>query len=503
MRLAFSHITMLAATVALAAAVVGCSSSSAPETPPPPDTFPPNVVSVTATRFHRVEVVFNERVDEARAENPSSYFFTDVTAASSAPLNAASAVEIMGAELQQDARTVYLTCEPVLGSAAFELSITGIMDLKGNVLEEITKPVKDDIKSGKIYTIAGTGIPALGRENIDPRSSDLYLPQDITVGPDGFLYVVDWNNHRIRVIKNGRIRTIIGSGILGDANPGVALNVGLNHPTNVCFDGQGKMYMAAWHNSKIMVYDMASGYLDVYVGKNGARWWEGDGGPAVDAVVNLPSSVAIGPNDDNLYISDQANFCVRMVDRTDGTISTVVAKGQCSELGMTCEPGFCGDNDLAVNACLDGPRGQAAAPASRLEFDRFGNLYLTDTKNQRVRKVDAASKIITTVAGSGVKDHTGDGGDAAAAGMNNPSDVAIGPDDNLYIADKDNHCIRMVDQAGLIWTVAGIGKAPGFAGDGGPADKAQLFEPYGVTLDAEGNLYIADTGNHRIRVVYR
>lgn len=338
-----------------------------------------------------------------------------------------------------------------------------------------------------IETIAGTGLAALGADNVDPLLSEMYLPQDVTVGPDGLLYITDWNNHRVRVIENGLVRTIIGTGMLGDASEGNALDVSINHPTHVSFGPDGNLYMSAWHNSKIMKYDMTTLYLSTYCSWSGARGWYGDGGLAYDAIVNLPSSTAWGP-DGNMYISDQANHCVRMIDFDTNIISTVVA--------IRHTPGFEGDDGPAIDALLNGPFGQVANPASRMIFDATGNIYLCDTNNERIRKVDT-NGIITTIAGGGAGD---DGGPAIDASFNYPADLAIGPiDGNLYIADRLNNRIRMVNlQTGIIATAVGTGEG-GFSGDGGDPADAKIYEPFGICFDPAGNLYIADTKNHRIR----
>jgi sugar lactone lactonase YvrE len=355
-------------------------------------------------------------------------------------------------------------------------------------------PATPPASASTIQTFAGTGTPALGAENVAPTASELYLPQDVTVGPDGAVYIADWNNHRIRVVENGLIRTIIGTGILGDAPEGDALSIGLNHPTNVSFGPDGNLYVAAWHNSKILKYDTQTHYVTIVCDSSGGRGWDGDGGPAYHALVNLPSSTDWGP-DGNLYISDQSNHCVRMIDVStpDNIITTVVA--------IAHTPGFGGDGGPASAAYLHGEVGQAAAPSSHLVFGPSGNLYLADTVNNRIRKVDT-NGIITTIAGNGVAGFGGDGADALAASLNYPVDVAIGPlDGNLYIADRYNHRIRMVDLGThIITTVVGTGTA-GYSGDGGEATSAEIFEPYGIDFDAQGALYIADTKNHVIRVV--
>ncbi|HSQ55572.1 MAG TPA: hypothetical protein VLM40_07485 [Gemmata sp.] len=169
----------------------------------------------------------------------------------------------------------------------------------------------------------------------------------------------------------------------------------------------------------------------------------------------------------------------------DSTIATVAGTG---------ERGFAGDGGPATKAKLDQPFDVA--------FDRSGNLYFSDTNNHRVRRVDAKSGFISTVAGNGKKGFAGDGGKAALAEINEPYGLALDEAGNLYIVDRLNYCIRRVDlQTGVIHTVAGTGGKSGFAGDGGPATKALLVEPNGICLDGKGKLYIADVAGHRIRVV--
>jgi DNA-binding beta-propeller fold protein YncE len=148
------------------------------------------------------------------------------------------------------------------------------------------------------------------------------------------------------------------------------------------------------------------------------------------------------------------------------------------------------------------PVGQAAPPTSRIAMDSRGNLYLADTGNHRIRKIDP-NGIITTVAGNGSADFSGDGGPATAAALRFPTDVDVDSEGNVYIADTFNSCIRKVDTQGIITTFAGKGDEPGFEGDGGSRLAAKLDRPYGIAFDSKGNFYIADTHNHRIRVILK
>lgn len=343
-----------------------------------------------------------------------------------------------------------------------------------------------------IDTWMGTGINGLGIDG-PIRTVDLSIPQDVTFGPDGRAYVVDWNNHRIRVVEDGVSETLIGTGEIGDALDGPALSTKLNHPTHVSFDPDGNLILSAWHNSKVMKMDLATGMI-VRIAGDGRRSFGGDGGPALAAILDLPSCSVFDP-DGNLWITDLANQCVRMIDR-NGIITTIVGNH---------EPGFSGDGGPALNAQIFMPVGQSAPPVGRACFDPAGNYYLADTYNNVIRMVDR-SGIIRTVAGTpGSRGFGGDGGPATQALLARPSDVAIGPDGNLYIADTLNSAIRKVDLAtGIITTFVGRpNEAPGFGGDGGHPLEAKLDRPFGIEFDAVGNLYIVDTYNHRIRVVWR
>lgn len=356
---------------------------------------------------------------------------------------------------------------------------------------ELPPIVPCDPAPGRICTLAGTGEAGLGDEGLDPRQTDLYLPQDTTIGPDERVYVIDWNNHRIRRINaDGTTETVVGTGELGDAMDGEGVYSSLNHPTHMVVAPNGKFIIAAWHNSKIMEFDPDSGDLVTICG-NGMRAFGGDGEPASEALLDLPTATAFD-SVGNMYITDQANQRIRMVD-TDGIITTRVGNGM---------PGYSGDGGPADAAQIKLPGGQSAPPAGRIAVDRDGNLIIADSANNVIRKVDAAG-VISTIAGNTDPTYGGDGGPATAASLSRPSDVDFDRDGNLYIADTDNSCVRKVDGAGIITTVAGVCGQPGYGGDGGEAGKALLDRPYGVTLDDDGNLYIADTHNHRIRVVYK
>ncbi len=373
-------------------------------------------------------------------------------------------------------------------------------------------PSNIDAPYSEIRTFAGTGVAGLGPEGMAPEMTELYLPQDVTYGPDDRLYIVDWNNHRVRVVDGNIVRTLIGTGELGDALEGLATHAGLNHPTNITFDPRGRLVMAAWHNSKIMRYDFGTGILSRICG-TGARSFLGDSGPATEATLDLPSSTAFDPAG-RMFISDQANQRIRMVD-LNGIISTIAGNG---------DPGFAGENEPAYMSQLFAPTGQSAPPTNRITADSQGNIYIADTMNNRIRRIDAITGVIATIAGFTLRDSELQGGDieieshilgskgvgfsghgvpATEATLGWPCDVTVDDNGRVFIADTFNHCIRMVDLDGIITTVAGQCGEIGFGGDGGDPLKALLNRPYGLDVDKKGNIYVADTHNNRVRVVLR
>jgi internalin A len=337
-----------------------------------------------------------------------------------------------------------------------------------------------------IQTIAGQKFPGYNGDGRTLVQTQLYWPQDVAVGPDGHLYIDDWNNHRIREADSltGTVSTVFGQSKLGD-DP-------VNHPTSITFDPKGQVIVSAWHN--FSVYRIHPGQPPELVAGNRTQGLSGDGGPATQAQCDFPSSAAYDAAG-NLYISDQGNHRIRKVD-TQGIITTFAGKGDRDTTG------FEGDGGPATEALFDCVRGSDAIPCFKLDVDKeLNRLYLCDTNNNRVRMIDLGTGVITTIAGNGTAAYAGDGGPATAAALNFPSDVAVAPDHSVYIADAHNNVVRRVDPLGVITTVAGIGGQKGFSGDGGPPTAAKLALPEGIYVDAAGNLYIADVLNNRIRMV--
>jgi hypothetical protein len=386
---------------------------------------------------------------------------------------------------------------------------------------------------GSICTIAGNGEQGFDGDEGPATAATLYVPQDMAVHPDGNLWLLDFNNYLVREIDpSGTIRTVIGSGELADSPPvGVAempaREAGFNHTPDMLFH-DGYLYMAAWHNSRVKRVNLSTMMLENYAGAGKRTYYYGDGGPRLDAALDLPSSIALDP-DGNIVIMDQANQVIRRVNAA-GIIDRIAGKcvvdldvpctaGQqptqcpgsnkfvCGDLATECEktctPGDSGDGGPALELRMGQPFGQSADPAGRIAYDTQGNLIFADTDNSRIRKVDT-NGIVTTIAGTGVGGYNGDNKPAVEAQVNRPVDVEAGPDGSIYFTDVYNSCVRKIDTSGIISAVAGTCSASpkdrGFSGDGGPPLAAKLDRPYGIELVGK-KLYVADTFNNRIRVV--
>jgi DNA-binding beta-propeller fold protein YncE len=369
------------------------------------------------------------------------------------------------------------------------------------------EPVTCAKVSGTICTVAGNGVAGDGADGLPLLKTMLYTPSDITFAPDGTLVIVDWNNHRIRQAQaDGNLKIVAGVGELTPALGTDQVTDRLNHPTDVTFDPQGRMVIAAWHNSRIKRLNPASGMLEDIAG-TGGRSYGGDNGPALMAILNLPASVLYDPAG-NLLVSDQANQRIRMIEPANMTITTIAGSG---------EKGYAGDGGPALQAKFSLPIGQRGHPAAHIVRSTAGDIYLADTDNNRIRRIDPAG-MVSTVAGTGMAGAEKVEGPALEAQLEHPVDVALSPDGALYIADTENHCVRVV-RDGRISTVAGTCtrvcpadlkhpcRCPSVdaacLGDGGPATAARLKRPTGIAFDRDGNLYIADTLNHRVRVVWR
>ncbi len=380
--------------------------------------------------------------------------------------------------------------------------------------------------AGEICTIAGNGDNAYLGDDGPATSASMSLPMDTKVAPDGTLYILDWNNHRIRrVTADGTMEHVAGRGELGGTLDDPA-NSDFNHPTGMLFAPDGNtLFIAAWHNSMIRTLDLATGVILDNCG-DGRRAYFGDGGAALEAALDLPTSIAFDP-DGNLVIMDQANQVIRRVN-VDGTIETIAGvcvtqrPGGCGDTPLVqcpggsgkltcdveacnapCDVGYGGDGGPATELRMAQPFGQSALPGGRIAFAADGSLIFADSGNNLIRRI-GTDGIVTRIAGTAPVDgipqrgYAGDGGPATEALLANPVDLVIGDDGTVFVSDVDNHCIRAIDPSGTIRTVAGVCGVPGYDGDGGPMGEALLKYPFGIELDGN-DLYIADMGNSVVR----
>lgn len=486
---------------------------------------------------------------------------------------------------------------------------------------------------GVITTFAGTGVAGLGGDGGPAALAQLAFPAGLAVDRDGALFIADSGNHRIRkVTSGGIITTYLGTGVVELHTPaGVALDANgtlyvtentaqvrrfppgrepqvtagtgvigydgdgrsaetslLTAPAGIAFDADGNFYLL--DGLRVRRVEIATKRISTVAG-DAYLSSVGDGGPAIDACLHRPAGIFMDP-DGSLYIADSGTHRVRRVDPAgrmttlagsgvtgfvDGvapglarlnTPMAVAAAGAGSvfvadtlnhrvrrifpgslvrTVAGSGGTGMGADGRPALETPLHGPRGLATdgrghlyiadtqghrvvvllpsgalrtiagngsagfggdggrgelaqlSQPSGITYDGAGNLYIADAANHRIRKVDGAG-IITTVAGNGKAGYAGDGGPALAASLNLPRAVAVDGNGNLYIADTGNHAIRHVAPDGTIRTLAGNGE-PGFAGDGGFAFEAQLEGPEALLIDGSGRLWVSDTGNHRVRLM--
>jgi DNA-binding CsgD family transcriptional regulator/sugar lactone lactonase YvrE len=365
--------------------------------------------------------------------------------------------------------------------AALAVAVLGAATVVGVI---VTWPHIQGAQPGQtIVSLAGTGTAGFSGDGGPARQAALREPNGIALDADGGVYVAA--EGRIRHIgRDGVISTVAGAGGLGSSEDGGAATIadldtgGKWGNTGLAVDRDGAIYVPDGRHHRVRKVT-GDGIITTIAG-TGRAGGSGDGGPARAAQLDLPRGVAIDSRG-VVFIAEAGGHRVRRVD-PGGIISTYAGTG---------DPGAAGDGGPAVAAQLNGPEA--------LALDRAGNLFIADTLNNRIRRV-ALDGTITTVAGSGAFGFAGDGGPATRARLGLPRGLASDPRGHIYIADSDNNRIRRVDAAGIITTVAGTGRA-GYSGDGQSPLRAQLDEPDGVAVDGRGRVYIADAGNHRVRIL--
>ena len=337
-----------------------------------------------------------------------------------------------------------------------------------------------NLPCGIITTVAGNGTNGYSGDKGQAVDAKLSGPLGVAVDAAGNLFIADSDNARIREVRtNGIITTMAGNGTRGySGDGGAATNAEFYFPWGVAVDATGNLYIS--DNVDFRIRKVGTNGIITTVAGNGGYFHSGDGGAATNATLYYPVGVAVDAAG-NLFIADSDNSCIRKVG-TNGIITTVAGAGPAY---------YSGDGGPATNADLNNPYGVAV--------DVTGNLFIADYYNYRIRKV-GTNGIITTVAGNGSYGSSGDGGAATNAELFDPSSVAVDAAGNLFIADSDNARIRKVGTNGIITTAAGNGTS-GYSGDGGAATNAELADPQAVTVDATGNLVIADSEDNVIRKV--
>jgi uncharacterized protein (TIGR03437 family) len=445
-------------------------------------------------------------------------------------------------------------------SSVISLTVDGVNNLY--LGDAGTQRVRKVTSDGVITTVAGNGQAGYTGDGVPAIASAIYNPWGLAVDAAGNLYIADRFNHRIRkVTVDGIISTFAGNGqsvFSGDGGP--AASASLRFPTDVAVDAAGNVFITDTANGRvrkvtpngiiatvatsptfpdgIALDDVGNLYvtdrggtlrtiglngLSTPLAGNGGFHAFAEGSPASNAFLASPNGLSVD-SAGNLYISDSGNYRIRRVSPA-GNVFTLAGNGL---------PACAADGSPAVRTSLGAPASVAVDPSGAtyysdstcgtvvklkadgtvsivagkdgslssplgIAFDTAGNLYIADSGNQRILKI-APSGTVSTLAGNGQRGSSGDGGLATLASLNDPSGVAADTHGNVYIADRHNNRVRIVTPDGNIGAYAGSGRS-GFSGDAGPAVSASLAAPYGIFLDAAGNLYIADEGNQRVRVV--
>ena len=401
------------------------------------------------------------------------------------------------------------------------------------------------VAAGFISTVAGNGTAGYAGDGGAATSTRINNPQGVSVDASGNIYIADTGNNRIRKVSAGIISTVVNTSgnqtstppdftyPLGDAAAATAAT--LNGPRSVFVDAAGDIYIADTGNNRIRKVTTSTGIISTVAGISGNYSGPylplGDGGAATSAQLDSPRSVFVD-SALNIYIADRNNNEIRKVTASDGKINTIVNTSRTA--------GYSGDGGVATAAHIDSPNGVCVKSTGEVIIADTNNsclrqvsvtntistlpmtagpglnapqgmatyydaaqkklfLYIADQGNNRIRQLDTATNAIVTVAGTGTAGYTGDGVAATSARINNPYGVSVDAVGNIYIADTGNNRIRKFTVGGNISTVAGNGLTGLPLGDGGAATSARINGPQGVSVDAAGNIYIADTNNNRIR----
>ena len=348
---------------------------------------------------------------------------------------------------------------------------TGVaVDSSGNIYfaDSLNNRIRK-LAGGNVTTIAGNGIVSYSGDGFAATVAQLNTPTGVAADAAGNLYIADSANHVVRrVDSKGVISTFAGNGSVGSGGDGnAAAGAQLNGPAGVAVDGSGNVFIADTGNNKIRKVN-SSGTISTFSSAQLSAPW----GLAADS-------------SGNLYVAEFGGNRVRRISADGGTVTTVAGNGNA---------GYSGDAGSPASAMLNGPKGVA--------LDSVGNIYIADSGNNRVRKVSSngsGGQRIDTIAGNGIGGFDADGVQATSTPVGNPTSVAIDSVGNIYIADGSLR-VRKVFLSGIISTVAGTG-VRGYSHDGGDAAAAQLNGPSSLAIDSKGNIYVADTGNNAVRML--
>jgi sugar lactone lactonase YvrE len=334
---------------------------------------------------------------------------------------------------------------------------------------------------GVITTVVGNGDHGPIADGGLAVDSAIQYPFDLVEDADGSLYVLEHGRIR-RVDTSGRITTVAGGQQVPSATELTeARRLDFRGANALAIDRAGNLYVGGGEGKHFMVNRISPAGEVTRIAGTGRQGFAGDGGPAVEAELGWIYDLDVDAFG-NVYLADYDNHRIRMVD-TAGIITTIAGTGV---------PGVTGDGGPATEARLEAPTG--------IFVDALGNVYFTQSRNDVIRRIDP-NGVITTIAGNGQRGYRGDGGPATEARFSAPEHVAVDGEGVVYVEDTGNHVIRRIDVNGIVTTIVGMPGGSGFEGDGGPATEARLYDPSGMLLTPAGVLYIADSGNNRIRRV--
>lgn len=340
------------------------------------------------------------------------------------------------------------------------------------------------ISAADVQTIAGNGQNAYSGDGGPALKAAIAQTFGVAVGPDKALYICEVGSHVIRRVdsETQQITTVAGTGVSGySGNGGPAKDAKLNEPYEIRFDRAGNLFVVEMKNHIVRRIDAKTGVITLVAG-TGQPGFGGDGGPATEAVLNRPHSIALD-NNDNLYICDIGNHRIRKVSLTTGVIETFAGTGQKKRTP---------DGSPVSGTPLNGPRA--------LDFDGKDELVLALREGNAIYRIDLITNTLHHIAGTGKKGYSGDGGPAKQALLSGPKGVALSREGDIYFADTESHTVRVVrSKTRIIETAIGDGKKGN--GPNGNPTKCRMDRPHGVFVDADGKVFVGDTNNHCVRVL--